>query len=161
MNNILFLFREEEDGESSKPRYILICVPVLSLFSRAKCLVHPSRVILSDQDWLKEIPQLVVIHSVIPSLWKIPVVLHWNWWYYTYVSSPMEIFNVHAVIMHVEVQKYQWNCQELLKCSPVQSVAHTQQPDSNKWAQNKSLMCLGHPICHRLLQKLTYKFTGY
>lgn len=43
MNNILFLFREEGRGKAATPYYILIRVPVLSLFSSAKCLVYPSR----------------------------------------------------------------------------------------------------------------------
>lgn len=71
----------------------------------AKCLVYSSTVILSEQNWLKKIPQLVITHPVTPSLWKIPVVLYWNWWHYTYVSPLMETFNVHAVIMHAGSSK--------------------------------------------------------
>lgn len=138
MNNILFLFREEEDGESSNPRYILICVPVLYLFSRAKCLVHPSRVILSDQDWLKEIPQLVVTHSVIPSLWKIPVVLHWNWWYYTYFQVPWRI------LMYM-----QWSC--MWKFKSISGIARNcwSVPLCNLWPTLSSLTAInGHKTNH-------------
>lgn len=105
MNKILFLFGWGGGEKAASLDYILICVPVLSLFSMAKCLVYSSTVVLSEQNWLKKIPQLVITHPVTPSLWKILVVLHGNWWDYTYVSPLMETFNVHAVIMHVGSSK--------------------------------------------------------
>lgn len=154
MNNILFLFREGGGGkQQAQIIFMFLCCP---FFPGQNVQSTPVQWSYQNKTDLKKPPSAchnpLCNSQTLENSSSITLEL----WDYTYVSLPVEILNVHAMIMHLGSSKYQWNCQELLKLSPVQSMVHAQQFDSNKWAQNKSLMCLGHPICYRLLQKLTH-----
>lgn len=147
MNNILSSFRKKKNATL---HYILICVPVLSSFSRAKCLLRASTGGVLEQDLLEKIAQLVISHSVTPSLQKI-LMLHWKWWAYTYVLLLMQIFHVQAVTMHVGSSKESVEllatAKSFLLCNLCREWPRPTSLLVVNWNKTNNLHVWTHPVC--------------